>query len=160
MCNHPYDIERYEAILKSQLTRLTIYAVLFLIMFVILLVQSISLIDSNSKKKRPYIELLSIIIPFAIIVSLIGFPLGSQIVSCKKDISEQAYIQYEGPVVINTEKMVSHDGIHSKTYIISFDQNGERVELPYGKKRPTSDTNVYLVYSKHAKSIIEIEFLE
>ena len=155
-----YDIACYEVILKANLRSLVIIAFIIFVLLITLLVQSIVSIRTAKGKTWPCIELLTVIALFV----LISFSLGTQIVSRQKDISEQAYIQYEGPATIAIESWRSYDGIPTRhdDYIISFNQDGVETELICEKAPPFTGEveNVYLVYSKHAKFIIEIEFLE
>ena len=87
-------------------------------------------------------------------------PLSSQISSFTKDIVEQKYVQYEGPANVRAERKIILGGIPTgyTEYIISFEYNGEQIELSM-RKDPGIEGNVekiYIAYSQYSEFILEI----
>jgi hypothetical protein len=156
MTIHSYNIENYESVLISEIIKLTIIAVILSLLFVAIIVYSIIQIKNDSTKKLPYIQLVGSIALFV----LLAISLGLQIISYAKDITEETYIQYEGPANIRTERQIVFGGIPTgyTEYIVSFEQDGELIELSMRKSCGLTGEieKVYIVYSKHSKYIFEI----
>ncbi len=151
------NIDLYNSILKSEVTQLAIIATVLCIIFIAIIVYSIIQIKKDKTKKFPYFQLIA---SLAIFIFL-GISLGSQIISFTKDINEEAYILYEGPAVVREERHVTFGGLPTgyTEYIISFEQDGEQLELST-RKNYGFDNNVekiYIVYSKHSNYILEIK---
>ena len=157
MPTHSYNIEKYESILKSEATKLTIIAVMLSFVLIALIVYSVFEIKNNRTKIIPYIQLIgSLVLSVFLIITL-----GSQINSYTKDIAEKTYLQYEGSANIRVEKQILHGGIPatSTDYIISFEHNGEKIELFTKNYGLTGDIEkIYIVYSKYSHYILEIIF--
>lgn len=156
MPNHFYNIENYESTLKSELTKLTIIAVILSLLFIAIIVYSIIQIKNDKAKKFPYVQIIGSIALFVFLAT----SLSLQIISYTKDIAEETYIQYEGPANIRTERRIVFGGIPTgyNEYIISFKHNGELVELSTRKECGLIGDveKIYIVYSKHSKYIFEI----
>lgn len=157
MPNRPYNIDTYNSTLKSEVTTLTIIAVILSIIFIAIIVYSIIQIKNDKSKKLPYIQL---IVAIAVFIFL-AISLGSQIISYTNDITEEAYIQYEGPVTVRTEKQIILGGLPTgyTEYVISFEHNGKQIELSMRKDYGLVGDidNIYIVYSQHSNYILEIE---
>ena len=84
---------------------------------------------------------------------------GSSIVSYSKDISEEAYVQYEGPATISKRRKVVLGNIPTwyDEYVVSFDNNGEQVVLSTRKDYETEGNieNLYIVYAQNSGEILE-----
>lgn len=158
MPNRPYNVEEYETALKAILIESTIFAALFLVLFVALITMAIHSYRGQKKPKKWSLVINLMIVVFAF--ALIGSSLGSKILSCHKDINEQAYIQYEGIATFEEDTSIASRA--RRPYSIFFEQNGVQVELYASNIRESINNieEVYIVYSKHAGAIIEIEFLD
>lgn len=156
MPNYSYDIENYESILKSEVMKLSIIAVILLILFAVIIIYSILQIKNDRTKKSPYIQLIGAIVLLVFLV----ISLGSQILSYTKDITEKSYMQYEGPANIRTEHQVIFGGIPTgyNEYIVSFNHDGNQIELSMRKDCGLSGDidKVYIVYSKYSNYVFEI----
>lgn len=152
------NIDLYNSILKSKVTQLAIIAIVLCIIFIAIIVYSIIQIKEDKTKKFPYFQLIAMIVIFI----FLGISLGSQIMSFTKDINEEAYILYEGPAAVREKRQVILGGrlpTAYTEYIISFEQDGEQLELST-RKNYGFDNNVekiYIVYSKHSNYILEIK---
>lgn len=155
MPSRPFNIDKYNTLLKSEVTKLTVILIVLFILFVCVIILSIN--QKKRNKKAAYVQLVLtlIIFPF-LLVSLI-----TQIGSFNKDITSNAYIQYEGPVSIQTKKQLILGGINSAytEYIISFEYRSMQYELSVNKNYGFSGNtdNLYIVFSEHSKYILEIE---
>ena len=151
------NVDSYTSTLKSEVTQLTIIAAVLLIMFVAIIVYSIFQIKKDRTKKLPYVQLISAIV----ILLFLGVSLGSQIVSFSKDINEEAYVLYEGPATVREERQLILGALTTgyTEYIISFEHNGELIELSMRKDHGFSGDieKIYVVYSKHSNYILEIK---
>lgn len=156
MPNYSYDIEKYESILKSEVMKLSIIAIVLLVLFSVIIVYSILQIKDDQTKKLSYIQLIAVIV----LLVFLGISLGSQILSYKKDITEKSYMQYDGPANIRIEHQVILGGIPTgyNEYIISFNHDGNQVELFMRKDCGLSGDidKVYIVYSKYSNYVFEI----
>ena len=160
MPNKAYDIDQCTSSLKSEVTTLTVVAIVLLVLFVTVIVCSILQIKNDKSKKLPYIQ---IIVAFMIFVFL-SVSLGTQISSYSKDLSQNSYVQYEGVAKIHTRKQLVWGGIPTgyTEYVVSFELDGEQIEL-YMRKDPgfVGDVdNVFIVYAKHSKYIIDFEMIQ
>lgn len=156
MQNHSYNIDLYSSALKSEVIKLYIVATVLSILFIFVIVCSIIQIKKEKTKKIPYVQLLVAIIVFIFLL----IPLSSQISSFTKDIVEQKYVQYEGPANVRAERKIILGGIPTgyTEYIISFEYNGEQIELSM-RKDPGIEGNVekiYIAYSQYSEFILEI----
>ena len=151
------NVDSYTSTLKSEVTQLTIIAAVLLIMFVAIIVYSIFQIKKDRTKKLPYVQLISAIV----ILIFLGVSLGSQIVSFSKDINEEAYVLYEGPATVREERQLIFGALTTgyTEYIISFEHNGELIELSMRKDHGFSGDieKIHVVYSKHSNYILEIK---
>lgn len=151
------SIDLYNSILKSEVTQLAIIAIVLCIIFIAIIVYSIIQIKKDKTKKFPYFQLIAMLVIFI----FLGISLGSQIMSFAKDINEEAYILYEGTAAVREKQQVILGGLPTgyTEYIISFEQDGEQLELST-RKNYGFDNNVekiYIVYSKHSNYILEIK---
>ena len=159
MPNYSYDINKCESLLKSEAVKLTIIAIFLTILFASIIVFSIFQIRSDKSKKMPYIQLVASLLIFVFLF----ISLGTQILSYNRDIADESYVQYEGSANIETKKQIVFGAIPTgyTEYIISFELDGEQIEL-YMRKNP--DTvgyvdKIFIVYSKHSKHIIDFEIV-
>lgn len=156
MPNYIYDTEAYTSVLKSELTKLSVIAVILALIFVFIIVYSAFQIKEDKYKKIPYIQLVL----SAVIGVFLLFSLGTQISAFAKDISNEAYIQYEGSVDIREEDHVVFGSLPTgyTEYIISFQQNCENVELAMREDCGLRGhvKNVYIVYAENTKFILDI----
>ena len=152
MTNHSYNVD----LLKSEVIKLWIVAVVLSILFIFVIVCSIIQIKKEKTKKSPYVQLFVAIIVFIFLL----IPLSSQISSFTKDIVEQKYVQYEGPANIRAERKTILGGIPTgyTEYIVSFEHNGEQIELSTRKDPGIYGDieKIYITYSQHSDSILEI----
>lgn len=155
MPNYPYDVEKYNSMLKSEVVSLTVIGVFIAILFVFMIMYSVGMIKKDKTKKFPYIQLiLVVVLSVFLLVSLV-----SQIGLFKKDIAEEAYVQYEGPANIKEEHRIIFGSVPTKDieYIISFEQGGKQIELSmkkdYGLRGDVE--KIYVVYSQRSKFILE-----
>ena len=84
---------------------------------------------------------------------------GSSIVSYSTDLHEEAYIQYEGPATIGKRRKVVLGNIPTwyNEYYVSFNNNGEKVELSTRKDYPKEGNieKLYIVYAQNSGEILE-----
>jgi len=86
--NHSYDVEAYNAALRSELNKMWGIGIALLILLIAMVAYSIVMIKEDKTKKFPYVQLAAIV---ALSVFLLtGF--CSSVISYYKDISEEAYI--------------------------------------------------------------------
>ena len=151
------DIDSYNSALKSELTKLIIVAVVLFIIFIGISVYSIVQIKKDKSKKLPYVQLVVTVVMFA----FLGISLGSQISSFAKDIDQEAYVLYEGPATVREEHQVVFGDLPTgyTEYIISFEQDGEQIELSMRKDYELYENieKIYIVYSKHSNYILELK---
>lgn len=155
MPNRSYDIEAYNSTLQSEITKLWWIGIVLLIVLVAIVVYSVVLIRENKSKKLPYIQLIgSVVVSVFLMASF-----ASTIVSYTKDVSEEAYVQYEGPAKINKKRKVVFGNIPTwyDEYVVSFNNNGEWVELSTRKDYDTEGVieNLYIVYARNSGEILE-----
>ena len=147
-------------LLSLELRTRYIIAIVLLILFVVVIVISAVQIKNDKSKKLPYIQIVSAFILFAFLfISLIN-----QISSYSKDLSLNSYVQYEGTAKIYTRKQLNFSGIPTgyTEYIVSFELNGEQIEL-YTRKEPDfigDVENIFIVYANHSKHIINFEIVQ
>ena len=161
MSNCFYDVDKYNDILKSKLIGFIIIAIMFLILF-IALVWYAFFQAKKSKQKNPLCTWVGAAI---VATAFLGTALGFQMASYVQDICEEAYVQYEGPASIRTERQ-STGGLYSRSYtesILSFYHNGKQIELIVDDKELEHEgniENIYVVYSKHSTCMLEYKILE
>ena len=155
MPNHTYDAEVYNDILQTELNKLWGIGALLLMVLIAMVVYSVVLIKEDKKKKFPYIQLIGVVLISAFL--MVSF--GSSIISYSKDISEEAYIQYEGPATISKRRKVVLGNIPTwyNEYFVSFNNNGEQVELSTRKDYPKEGSieKLYIVYAQNSGEILE-----
>ena len=155
MSNHSYDVEAYNAVLQSELKKLWGIGIVLLLVLIAIVVYSIVLIKEDKTKKFPYVQLIGVIV---ISVFLIA-SFSSSIVSYSKDLSVEAYIQYEGPATISKRRKVVFGNIPTwyNEYVVSFNNNGERVALSTRRDYGTEGVveNLYIVYAQNSGEILE-----
>ena len=155
MPNNIYDVETYNNVMQTELSKLWGIGILLLIVLVAMVVYSIVLIREDKKKKFPYIQLIGVVLVSVFLM----FSFGLSIVSYSKDLNEEAYVQYEGPATISKRRKVVLGNIPTwyNEYVVSFDNNGERVELSTRKdyKKEGNIEQLYIVYAKNSGVILE-----
>lgn len=155
MSNHSYDVEIYNTILQNELNKLWGIGILLLIVLITIVVYSIVLIREDKTKKYPYVQLVSTIVVSVFLVA----SFCSSIAAYSKDISDEAYIQYEGPAEIVKKRKVVLGNIPTwyDEYVLLFYNDGELVELST-RKDYEADGNIkelYVVYAKNSGEILE-----
>lgn len=150
MSNHSYDVETYNATLQSEVNKLWGIGIVLLIVLIAMIVYSIVLIKEDKTKKFPYIQLIGVVV----ISAFLTISFSSSIISYSKDISEEAYIQYEGPATISKRRIF---GTWLDEYVISFNNNGEQVTLSTRKDYETEGNieKLYIVYAQNSEEILE-----
>ena len=155
MSNHSCNVEAYNATLQSEVNKLWGIGIVLLIVLIAMIVYSIVLIKEDRTKKFPYIQLIGVVV----ISIFLTISFGSSIVSYSKDISEEAYVQYEGPATISKRRKVVLGNIPTwyDEYVVSFDNNGERVALSTRKDydKEGNIENLYIVYAQNSGEILE-----
>ena len=155
MSNHSYNIETYNATLQSEVNKLWGIGIVLLIVLITMIVYSIVLIKEDKTKKIPYIQLIGVVV----ISVFLTISFSSSIISYSKDISEEAYIQYEGPATISKRRKVVLGNIPTwyNEYVVSFNNNGEQVTLSTRKDYETEGNieNLYIVYAQNSGEILE-----
>ena len=155
MSNHSYNVEAYNASLQAEVNKLWGIGIALLIVLIAMIVYSIVLIKEDRTKKFPYIQLIGVVV----ISIFLTISFGSSIVSYSKDISEEAYVQYEGPATISKRRKVVLGNIPTwyDEYVVSFDNNGEQVVLSTRKDYETEGNieNLYIVYAQNSGEILE-----
>lgn len=155
MQNHSYDVETYNSTLQSEINKLWLIGILLLIVLIAMVVYSIILIREDKTKKFPYVQLIGVVVISAFLITSFGLTL----ISYSKDITEEAYIQYEGPATISKRRKVVLGNIPTwyYEYIVSFNNNGEQVELSTRKDYETEGAieNLYIVYAQNSGEILE-----
>ena len=155
MPNHTYDVEVYNNIMQTELNKLWGIGALLLIVLIAMVVYSVVLIREDKKKKFPYIQLIGVVL--VSIFLMVSF--GSSIVSYSTDLHEEAYIQYEGPATISKRRKVVLGNIPTwyNEYYVSFNNNGEKVELLTRKdyEKEGNIENLYIVYAQNSGEILE-----
>lgn len=155
MLNHSYNVETYNATLQSEVNKLWGIGIVLLIVLIAMIVYSVILIKQDMTKKFPYIQLIGVVV--ISIFLTISFSLS--IISYSKDISEEAYIQYEGPATISKSRKVVLGNIPTwyNEYVVSFNNNGEQVTLSTRKDYETEGDieNLYIVYAQNSGEILE-----
>ncbi len=155
MSNHSYNVEAYNASLQAEVNKLWGIGIVLLIVLIAMIVYSIVLIKEDKTKKFPYIQLIGVVV----ISIFLTISFGSSIVSYSKDISEEAYVQYEGPATISKRRKVVLGNIPTwyNEYVVSFDNNGEQVVLSTRKDYETEGNieNLYIVYAQNSGEILE-----
>ncbi len=156
--NYTYNVEAYNDIMQTELYKLWGIGVLLLIVLIAMVVYSVVLIREDKKKKFPYVQLIGVVLISVFL--MVSF--GSSIVSHSNDLDEEAYIQYEGPATITKRKKVVWGNIPTwyNEYVVSFNNNGEQVELSTRKdyEKEGNIDQLYIVYAQ--KSGIILEFVE
>ena len=155
MPNHLYDVEKYNSILQSEVNKLWGIGILGLIVLVAMVVYSIFLIREDKTKKFPYVQLVAVVVISVFLITSFGLSVSSY----SKDLTEEAYIQYEGPATISKRRKVVFGNIPTwyDEYIVSFHNNGEKVELSTRKDYETEGDieNLYIVYAQNSGVILE-----
>jgi len=155
MPNHTYNVEAYNDIMQTELNKLWGIGALLLIVLIAMVVYSIVLIKEDKKKKFPYIQLIGVVLVSVFL--MVSF--GSPIVSYSTDLHEEAYIQYEGPATISKRRKVVLGNIPTwyNEYYVSFNNNGEKVELSTRKdyEKEGNIENLYIVYAQNSGEILE-----
>ena len=155
MANHSYDVETYNAVLQSELKKLWGIGIVLLIVLIAIVVYSIVLIKEDKTKKFPYIQLIGVVVVSVFLIA----SFSSSIVSYSKDLSVEAYIQYEGPATISKRRKVVFGNIPTwyNEYVVSFNNNGERVMLSTRRdyEREGNIENLYIVYAQNSGEILE-----
>ena len=157
MLNRLENTEHYDAIMRSSLIQYSVLAAALVLLFIILLVQTINMIRQGRTKKWPYAQLVGYILIF----TLIGNTVGSRVICHAKDISEQAYIQYEGAATTKLDRTIV-GGVTHNNHTISFESNGKQVELFLEETPPFigNFNEVYLVYAKRSRVVLEIKYVD
>lgn len=149
-------MEAYNATLTAEVNKLWGIGIVLLIVLIAMIVYSIVLIKEDKTKKFPYIQLIGVVV----ISIFLTISFGSSIASYSKDISEEAYIQYEGPATISKRRKVVLGNIPTwyNEYVVSFDNNGEQVTLSTRKDYETECNieNLYIVYAQNSGEILEL----
>lgn len=155
MQNHSYDVKTYNSILQSEVNKLWGIGILLFIVLVAMVVYSIILIREDKTKKFPYVQLIGVIVISAFLITSFGLSVSLY----SKDITEEAYIQYEGPATISKKRKVVLGNIPTwyNEYVVSFNNNGEQVELSTRKDYETEGDieNLYIVYAQNSGKILE-----
>ena len=155
MSNHSYDVETYNTTLQTELNKLWGIGVLLLIVLIAIVVYSIFLIREDKTKKLPYFQLIGVIVVSVLLIT----SFTSSIINYSKDISNEAYIQYEGSAEIVKKRKVVLGNIPTwyDEYVISFYNNGKLVELSTRKDYAAEKKieNLYIVYAKNSGEILE-----
>ena len=155
MPNHTYDVGVYNNIMQTELNKLWGIGALLLIVLIAIVVYSVVLIREDKKKKFPYIQLVGVVL--VSIFLMVSF--GSSIVSYSTDLHEEAYIEYEGPATISKRRKVVLGNIPTwyNEYVVSFDNNGEQVELSTREdyEKEGKIEQLYIVYAKNSGVILE-----
>ena len=154
MLNHPYNVDSYDAMLKSEMIKLGLISIPLTIVVVILILYfAISI--KKTKKKSLLIFLVGMVVAYIFLSS----SLFLQITKFGKDLKEQAYVQYEGPATVREDRVYS-EGFLSVSYYITFEHNGELVELTMDNDKGYwlvgNIKNICIVYSKRSHYIVEI----
>lgn len=155
MENYLYNTEAYNATLRSELIKLSVIGILLLMVLIAMAVYSVVLIKEDKRKKLPYVQLIGV----AVVSVFLMLSFGRSVISYSKDFADEAYIQYEGPVVISKQRKVVLGNIPTwyDEYVVSFENNGEQITLStrkdYGKEGNIE--NVYIVYAQHSGIILE-----
>ncbi len=157
---HAYDVETYNTKIKSELNTLWIIGAILLIIIVAIVVYSIVLIRDDKTKKFPYIQLICVcVIAVFLIISF-----SSSIFRYSKDLSDEAYVQYEGPAsIVKKRKMVlGNIPTWYNEYVVTFNNNGENVELSTRKDNETEGSieKIYIVYAENSGEILEFNVIE
>ena len=161
MLGNTINLDAYRQAFKNDVTIWVICFVLFTAILVGLLTYEILKIKKMGKKAKGKILtiiLVSLLIPMCVILEVGMF---RHIALCVKDLSEDAFLVYEGPVSIQEESYVSmvwRTVIREHDYVIRFEHNGEDVKLitkdsdvlPLGNREC-----VRIIYTKHARELIE-----
>ena len=157
MPNHTYNVEAYNDIMQAELNKLWGIGALLLIVLIAIVVYSIVLIKEDKKKKFTYIQLIGVVLVSVFL--MVSF--GSSIVSYSTDLHEEAYIQYEGPATISKRRKVVLGNIPTwyNEYYVSFNNNGEKVELSTRKdyEKEGNIENLYIVYAQNSGEIFVAE---
>lgn len=155
MASFPYDIEKYNSVLGKQVAIFVVGAIIVVIMFSVLAVMFAREIKEDKTKKFPYVRLVLAIV----LGATLFFGVVHKIFNLSKDIAQEAYIQYEGSLSVKEHhwRFFGVSGITHTDYIITFEQDGNIIELSLNKNYAlTGDVeNVYLVYSKRSMEILE-----
>lgn len=155
MSNPSYNVETYNATLQSEVNKLWGIGIVLLIALIAMIVYSIVLVKEDKTKKFPYIQLIGVIV----ISVFLTISFSSSIISYSKDISEEAYIQYEGPATIGKRRKVVFGNIPTwyNEYVVSFNNNGEQVTLSTRKDYETEGNieKLYIVYAQNSGEILE-----
>ncbi len=62
MANHSFDIESYNAALRSELNKMWIIGIALVIVLIAMVVYSVVVIKEDKKKKFPYIQLICVVV--------------------------------------------------------------------------------------------------
>ena len=165
MNNPYYSIEQCESILRAEAKAtsdiITLIAVVFAGIFIYCIVALLIKRRKKTSCTSVYIELISVIVGIVVF----SFYLIPRYTAPLRDINEQAYIQYEGPAIIQSKKMV--DGFEwfsarsSSKYYVSLEQNGETIELKMDDSEERGYyEKVYITYGKHSKLVIQFDIVE
>lgn len=151
-----YKADLYNSILKTELVKFTIFAVILLVILISIIIGFLMEIKKNKAKKRLYVELFLVIAVFVFIFS----SLFTQIVLFSMDIRSKSYICYVGPANIRAERKIAWGGIPTgyTEYVISFKNDANTVEL-FSRKKPKIVGNVdkvYIEYSKHSEFLFNL----
>ncbi len=150
-------MDKYNSILQSELNKMLGIGIALLIVLIAIVVYSVVLIKEDRKKKFPYIQLVCVVL----ISIFLTVSFGYDIILYSKDINNEAYIQYEGPISISEKRRVVFGNIPTwyKDYVISFKYNGETVELATRKDYGIQGNieNCYIVYAENSKEILELQ---
>ena len=155
MSHHAYDIDAYNSTLQSELNKLWGIGILLLIVLIAMVIYSIVLIQEDRNKKFPYIQLISVVVISVFLITSFSYSVFLH----SKDISEEAYIQYEGPATISKRRKVVLGSIPTwyNEYVVSFNNNGEQVELSTRKDYGTEGDieYLYIVYAQNSGKILK-----
>ena len=155
MSNNPFDVESYNATMQFEVIKLFGIGILLLVVLITMVVFSIVLIKADKTKKIPYVQLVVVVVISILLIT----SFGASIISYSKDISKEAYIQYEGPATISKRRKVILGNIPTwyDEYVVSFDNNGEHITLSTRKNYMVDGDieNLYIVYAQNSGEILE-----
>lgn len=153
---YPHSVVTYTAKLQSEATRLTVIAVASAALLILSLVCFVPQIRKAPRKKGAYLALFC----FALLTVVLLSTCVPRLFSYSKDIAEESYVQYLGPVEIEEEqpKILGCIPMGEAQYRISFEQDGKRVELQTEKDAtPWEQTDrVCVIYGQSSGHLFKI----
>ena len=154
MPNHSYSVETYNASLQSEINKLWIIGIGLLIVLIAIVAYSIVILKEDKTKILPYVQLIGAVVVSVLLIT----SFSSTIISYYKDISQEAYIQYEGSATISKRRKVVLGNIPTwyNEYVVSFYNNGEQVTLSTRRDYETEGNieHLYIVYAQNSGEIL------